>query len=327
MKSYIFRRILQMIPTLIIISIITFILIQLPPGDLLTSQIQQLQRQGHDIDRQKVEALKARYGLDQPYYMQYFKWITSFVRGDMGYSFSENEPVKNLIGERIVFTVIIALASMFFTWVVALPIGIFSAVKQHSIGDYIFTFIGFLGLATPNFMLALILMYIGHEYLGVSVGGLFSVQYANAPWSWAKLVDMLKHLWIPMVVVGTAGTAGMIRVMRANLLDELQKPYVTTARAKGVSKVKLLLKYPVRIALNPFISTVGWMLPQFFSGSIITAVVLSLPTTGPLLLNALMHQDMYLACSFILILSVLTVIGTLISDLLLAVLDPRIKFQ
>jgi peptide/nickel transport system permease protein len=327
LKEYFIKRILGMIPTLIAISILVFILIQLPPGDLLTSRIEQLTRQGYAFNQEQIEALKARYGLDKPLYLQYFKWITRFIQGDMGYSFSEEESVKKLITDRLGFTVVIALLSMLFTWVVALPIGIYSAVKQYSKGDYFFTVIGFLGLATPNFMLALILMYTGYKYFGFSVGGLFSPQYVTAPWSWDKFIDLLKHLWIPMIVVGTAGTAGMIRIMRANLLDELEKPYVITARAKGVSSIKLLLKYPVRIALNPFISTIGWMLPQLFSGSVITAVVLSLPTIGPLLLTSLLNQDMYLAGAIILILSVLTVIGTLLSDLLLALIDPRIKYE
>lgn len=316
-----------MIPTLIAVSIITFILIQLPPGDMLSSRIEQLTRQGYNVNQQQIESLKRRYGIDKPLYAQYFTWISKFIRGDMGYSFSEEEAVRTLIAERLTYTVVIALASMLFTWIVALPIGIYSAVRQYSIGDYISTVIGFLGLATPNFLLALVLMYLGYKHFGFSVGGLFSPQFVTAPWTWAKFLDLLKHLWIPMIVVGTAGTAGMIRIMRANLLDELEKPYVTTARAKGVKGFRLLLKYPVRIALNPFISTIGWSLPALFSGSIITAVVLSLPTTGPLLLNSLLNQDMYLAGAFILILSTLTVVGTLISDILLALIDPRIKYM
>lgn len=327
MKNFIIKRIIGMIPTLIIISIITFILIQLPPGDMLSSRVAQLKRQGQEVSQQQIESLEQRYGLDQPMPVRYFKWIGSFLTGDMGYSFSQEESVSSLIGERIGYTVVIALSSMLFTWIVAFPIGIYSAVKQYSVGDYIATIIGFLGLATPNFMLALILMYFGYKYFGFSMGGLFSPEFVNAPWSIARFIDLLKHLWIPMIVVGTAGTAGTIRVMRANLLDELEKPYVTTARAKGVKEIKLLFKYPVRIALNPFISTVGWSLPSLFSGSIITAVVLSLPTTGPLLLNALLNQDMYLAGAFILILSFLTVIGTLLSDILLAAVDPRIKYM
>jgi peptide/nickel transport system permease protein len=316
----------MMIPTLIIISMISFILIELPPGDILTSRIQQMQRQG-GVQEQRVEQLRDRYKLDEPVYVRYFSWITNFVQGDMGFSYSEEEPVNELIGNRIGYTMVIAFASMLFTWAVAIPIGIFSAVKQHSIGDYIFTFIGFLGMSIPNFMLALILMYFSYEFFGWSVGGLFSPEFTTAPWSMAKFIDFLKHLWLPMVVVGTAGTAGMIRVMRANLLDELEKPYVVAAKTKGLHPIKLLLRYPVRIAINPFISTVGWMLPRFFSGSVITAVVLGLPTTGPLLLQALTEQDMYLAGSFIFILAILTVIGTLLSDILLAIVDPRIRYQ
>ncbi len=327
MTSYILRRILGMIPTLVVISIITFVLIQLPPGDFLTSQLEQLQQQGEQISEERIAALRARYGLDRPVYVQYVKWVTNFVRGDMGYSFEWNRPVNELIWDRLGYTVVIALCSMLFTWIVAFPIGIYSALRQYSIADYAFTTVGFLGLSTPSFLLAMVLMYLGYEWFGVSVGGLFSPQYVAAPWSWAKFADLLSHVWIPTVVVGMAGTAGMIRVMRANLLDELQKPYVITARAKGVGPIRLILKYPVRIALNPFVSTIGWMLPHLFSGSTIAAVVLSLPTTGPLLLRALMSQDMYLAGSFIMILSTLTVIGTLVSDILLALIDPRIRYE
>lgn len=327
MKAYIIRRVLSMIPTLLVISIITFVLIQLPPGDFLSSQLQQLQQQGEQITEERIAALRARYGLDRPMYVQYLKWITNFVRGDMGYSFEWNRPVNELIWDRLGYTLLIALVSMLFTWAVAFPIGIYSALKQYSVPDYIFTTIGFLGLSVPSFLLALVLMYAGYEWFGISVGGLFSPEYVAAPWSLAKFGDLLTHIWVPMVVVGMAGTAGLIRVMRANLLDELQKPYVTTARAKGLGNVTLVLKYPVRIALNPFVSTVGWMLPNLFSGAVIAAVVLSLPTTGPLLLGALKSQDMYLAGSFIMILSTLTVIGTLISDILLAVIDPRIRYE
>jgi len=223
--------------------------------------------------------------------------------------------------------VVITVLSMIFTWIIAMPIGIYSAVRRYTIGDYIFTFIGFLGLATPSFMLALVLMYVGFEYFGISIGGLFSPEYAAAPWSLGKVVDLLQHAWVPVIIIGMAGTAGMIRIMRANLLDELEKPYVRTARAKGVGPIKLILKYPVRIALNPFISTIGWMLPQFFSGAAIVSVVLSLPTTGPLLLQSLKSQDMFLAASFIMIVSSLTVIGTLLSDILLAIIDPRIRYE
>jgi len=327
MIRYIARRILGMTPTLVVISIITFTLIQLPPGDFLTSQLEQLQQSGEEISEERIAALRARYGLDEPVTVQYLKWVTNFARGDMGYSFEWNRPVNELIWDRLGYTVVIALGSILLTWIIAFPIGIYSALRQYSISDYAFTTVGFLGLSTPSFLLAMVLMYLGYEWFGVSVGGLFSPEFVAAPWSWPKFVDLMKHLWIPTVVVGLAGTAGLIRVMRANLLDELQKPYVITARAKGVGPVKLVLKYPVRIALNPFISTVGWMLPHLFSGSTIAAVVLSLPTTGPLLLRALMSQDMYLAGSFIMILSTLTVLGTLISDILLAWIDPRIRYE
>ena len=327
MTKYILRRLLGMVPTLLVISIITFVLIQLPPGDFLTSQLEQLQQQGEQINEERIAALRKRYGLDRPVTVQYVKWITNFVQGDMGYSFEWNRPVNELIWERLGYTVVIALASLMFTWVIAFPIGIYSALRQYSVADYVFTTLGFIGLATPSFLLAMVLMYLGYSWFGVSVGGLFSPEFVAAPWSWARFVDLLKHVWIPTVVIGMAGTAGLIRVMRANLLDELQKPYVTTARAKGLGPIRLVLKYPVRIALNPFVSTIGWMLPHLFSGATIAAVVLSLPTTGPLLLRALMSQDMYLAGSFIMILSTLTVIGTLLSDILLALIDPRIRYE
>jgi len=327
MAAYIIRRIFGMIPILLVISIISFILIQLPPGDFLTSQLHRMQQQGEQINEERIAALRARYGLDKPMHVQYVKWITHFVRGDMGYSFEWNRPVNELIWDRLGYTVLIALASMLFTWAVAFPIGVYSALRQYSPADYLFTALGFLGLSVPSFMLALVLMYVGYERFGVSVGGLFSPEYIAEPWGLGKLGDFLRHIWIPMIVVGLGGTAGLIRVMRANLLDELQKPYVTTARAKGLSNVKLILKYPVRIALNPFMSTIGWMLPGLFSGAVIAAVVLSLPTTGPLLLGALKSQDMYLAGSFIMILSALTVIGTLISDIMLALIDPRIRYE
>jgi len=316
-----------MIPTLVIISIISFAIIQLPPGDYLTSYIAALAESGETVDEEQIEALRMRYALDQPVYVQYFRWIAGMLQGDMGMSFEWNRPVTDLIGERILLTTIISIVTLLVTWAIAVPIGIYSAVKQYSIGDYAVTFIGFIGLATPNFLLALVCMYIGYAVFDVSAGGLFSAAYQNAPWSLAKLWDLFSHIWIPVLVIGTSGTAGMIRVMRGNLLDELRKQYVLTARAKGVHRVKLILKYPVRIALNPMISTIGWVLPSIVSGATITAVVLGLPTTGPLLLRALMNQDMYLAGSMVMMLSLLTVIGTLISDLLLLWLDPRIRYE
>lgn len=326
MLQYILRRILLLIPTLIAITIVSFILIQLPPGDYLTSYIAEMEASGTVFEEDQIEALKRRYGLGEPTYVQFSKWIWNVLHGDFGMSFRWNKPVRELIGERLLLTFLISFTTLMLTWLVALPIGVYSATHQYSIGDYLFTLMGFIGRGIPGFMIALILMWIALSYLGVSAGGLFSLQYRRASWSWAKVWDMLKHLWVPMVVLGMGGTAGLIRIMRANLLDELQKPYVVTARAKGLREVKLLWKYPVRLALNPFISTLGWSLPALISGATIVSVVLSLPTTGPLLLSALLSQDMYLAGSFILFLSVLTVIGTFISDILLAWLDPRIRY-
>ncbi len=327
MLTLIARRLLWMIPTLLIISIISFAIIQLPPGDYLTSYIAALSETGETVDEEQIAALKKQYRLDEPVHLQYLHWIAGLLRGDMGMSMEWNRPVTELIGERILLTTIISLVTLLFTWAVAIPIGIYSAVRQYSIGDYVFTFLGFIGLATPNFLLALIFMYVGYSVFGVSAGGLFSPQFQNAPWSLAKFGDLMAHIWIPVVVIGTAGTAGLIRVMRGNLLDELRKQYVLTARAKGVARVKLILKYPVRVAINPLVSTIGWVLPAIVSGATITAVVLGLPTTGPLLLRALMNQDMYLAGSMVMMLSLLTVVGTLISDILLMLLDPRIRYE
>jgi peptide/nickel transport system permease protein len=326
MLQFIIRRILYMIPTLFIVSIISFTIIQLPPGDYLTSMVTTLRATGETIDEATLVAMEQRYGLGQPVYVQYWKWISGIIlRGDFGQSFEWNQPVSELVWGRLALTFTISLVTLLFTWVVSFPIGIYSAVRQYSVGDYLATLIGYIGLATPNFLLALILMYIAFKYLNQSVGGLFSPEYNDAPWTWGKIVDLFQHLWIPVIIIGTAGTAGLIRIMRANLLDELHKPYVVTARAKGLSETSLILRYPVRVALNPFVSTVGWTLPVLVSGSAIVSIVLSLPTTGPLLLRALLSQDMYLAGSFILLLSTLTIIGTLISDILLAWLDPRIR--
>ena len=327
MFAMIVRRLLLMVPTLFIISVISFIIIQLPPGDYLTSYVAALEASGESIEEEEVAALREMYDLDKPFHMQYWRWMKGLMHGDMGMSFEWNRKVTSLIGERLLLTVILSVSTMLFVWAIAIPIGIFSAVRQYSLFDYIFTFFGFIGLSIPGFLLALILMYIGYKVFGVSAGGLFSSQYQNAAWSLGKVGNFLAHLWIPVVIVGLAGTAGMIRVMRGNLLDELQKQYVMTARAKGVSRVKLLLKYPVRVAINPVISSVAWMLPRIISGTVIVAVVLGLPTIGPLLLQSLLNQDMYLAGSMIMMLSFLTVIGTLISDILLAWLDPRIRFE
>ena len=328
MAKYILRRVLLMIPTLIVVSLIAFVIIQLPPGDFLTSRIAQLEAQGEVIHQQLVDDLRARYGLDKPIHVQYWRWISAIVlRGDFGYSFDWTAPVGTLVWARLGWTLAISLSSLVFIWVVAFPIGIYSAIRKYSAGDYIATFLGFIGLAIPDFLLALVLLYFSFKVLGQSVGGLFSPEYLDAPWSWGKVLDLLRHIWIPMIIIGMSGTASLIRIMRANLLDELRKPYVTTARAKGLTETKVILKYPVRIALNPFISTVGWMLPQLVSGATIVSIVLSLPTTGPLMLHALMTQDMFLAGAFILLLSSLTIVGTLISDILLALADPRIRYE
>jgi len=316
-----------MIPTLFVVPLISFLIIQLPPGDYLTSYIAALGETGETVDEAQAAALRARYALDDPVTVQYIKWFSGLFRGEFGMSFEWNRPVGELIGERILLTTIISLVTLLFTWALAIPVGIYSAVRQYSLPDYMFTFVGFIGLATPNFLLALVCMYVGYTVFGVSAGGLFSPEFQNASWSFARFVDLLWHLWIPVIVIGTSGTAGMIRVMRANLLDEIRKQYVMTARAKGLAYWRLLLKYPVRVALNPLVSTVGWVLPAIVSGSTITSVVLGLPTTGPLLLRALMNQDMYLAGSMVMMLSLLTLIGTLLSDLLLLWLDPRIRYE
>ncbi|WP_248926221.1 ABC transporter permease [Paenibacillus hamazuiensis] len=327
MLHFIGHRLLQLIPLLIAISIIVFVIIQLPPGDFLTTYIQQLELSGTKVDAGTIISLKQQYGLDQPAYMQYFIWMKNILlHGDLGRSFQWNMPVSEVIGERLGLTMLISTLTLVFVWVVAIPIGIYSATHQYSFLDYVFTFIGFIGLAVPGFLIALILVYAVFVNTGVSITGLFSPEYVNAPWSWDKVVNMLQRIWLPIVVIGMSGTAGLIRVTRGMLLDELQKQYVITARAKGVEERRLLFKYPVRMAINPLISTIGWTLPGIISGEAIVSIVLNMPTTGPILLKALMFQDMYLAGSFLLILSVLTVVGTLLSDILLAVVDPRIRF-
>jgi len=327
LASFIARRVLQLIPLIIAISIICFIIIQLPPGDYLTTYIQQLELSGTEVSESAIENLKRQYSLDKPGYVQYLTWMKNIItKGDFGRSFQWNRPVAEVIGERIGMTMAISLATLIFTWVVAIPIGIYSATHQYSIFDYIFTFIGFIGVAVPGFLIALIAIYVVFTRTGLSITGLFSPEFQGAPWSWAKFVDMLPRIWLPILVIGMASTAGLIRTTRAMLLDELQKQYVITARAKGVAERKLLFKYPVRMAINPMISTIGWTLPGLISGESIVSIVLNLPTTGPILLRALMFQDMYLAGSFLLITSTLTIIGTLLSDILLAVVDPRIKF-
>jgi len=321
------KRLLYMVVTLLVISIISFTIIQLPPGDYLTSYVAALAETGETVKEAMIASLKARYALDDPFIVQYGKWLWGLLRGDMGMSFEWNRPVTELIGERIALTALVSVSALLLTWAIAIPIGVFSAVKQYSAADYVFTFVGFIGLATPPFMLALVLMYVSYAIFGTSPGGLFSPEYQNADWSWARVLDLLAHLWVPVLIVGMQGTAGMIRVMRGNLLDELRKQYVLTARAKGVGRVRLLLKYPVRVAINPMVSTVGYLLPAIISSGTIVAVVLGLPTAGPMLLQALMNEDMYLAGSFVMLLATLTVIGTLVSDLLLLALDPRIRFE
>jgi len=325
--NLIIKRLLWMLPTALVISFISFSIIQLPPGDYLTSYIAALSETGETVDEAQAAALRQRYNLDDPFHVQYLKWLGGMFQGELGMSLEWDRPVGELIKERIVLTSIISIATLLVTWAIAIPIGIYSAVRQYSLPDYCFTFMGFIGLATPNFMLALIFMYIGYAVFDVSAGGLFSPEYQNADWSMAIVVDLLAHLWIPVIVIGTSGTAGLIRVMRANLLDELRKQYVMTARAKGVAYWRLLLKYPVRVALNPLISTIGWVLPGIVSGATITSVVLGLSTTGPLLLRSLMNQDMYLAGSMVMMLSILTLIGTLLSDILLLLVDPRIRYE
>ena len=325
MLKYILRRVGIAIPTLIAVSIVSFTVIQLPPGDYLTSYVNQLKSQGEEANELELEMLNRRYGLDKPLYVRYFIWVGGMLHGDFGDSLDWRMPVIQLIGPRLQLTFIVSLSTLLLTWTLAIPIGILSATQQYSLVDYAATFFGFIGLGVPNFLLALVLMWISYAYFDTSVGGLFSPEFIEAPWSWLRVWDMIKHLWIPIVVLGTGGTAGLIRTMRANLLDELHKPYVTTARAKGLTERRLTWKYPVRVALNPFVSTVGWSLPALISGTTITAVVLNLPTTGPLLLRALISQDMYLAGSFLFVLSALTIVGTLLSDVLLAWIDPRIR--
>ncbi|AZM50450.1 MULTISPECIES: ABC transporter permease [unclassified Streptomyces] len=326
MLSYLARRCLYMIPTLFGISVVAFAIIQLPPGDFLTTLAARLENQGDRMDEAQMSALRERYGLGEPVYEQYGKWVSAIVlHGDFGESFEYGKSVSSLVMDRLPLTVVLAVSTLLATWLLAFPVGLYSAVRQYSVGDYVATTVGFLGLAIPNFMIALVLMYLGHSVFGMSVGGLYSPEYEDAAWNLGKFLDLLSHLWVPVLVLGAAGTAGLVRVLRANLLDELRKPYVVAARARGMPERRLVLKYPLRVALNPFVSNVGYVLPALVSGEVIVSQVLSLPTTGPLLLGALRSQDMYLASSIILIVSLLTVIGTLLSDVLLAWLDPRVR--
>ena len=327
MLTYVVRRVLLALLTTWAISVLSFVIIQLPPGDYVTAYIAQMTASGTVVSQQLADALREQYGLDKPMWVQYVRWIKLVVRGEFGMAMEWGKPVSTVIADRLWLTMALSVGAILITWVLALPIGIYSAVRQYSIGDYIATFLGFIGLAVPSFMIALVLMYAGFRYFGANIGGLFSDQFVEAPWSLAKAWDLLKHLPLPAVILGLAGTAQLIRIMRANLLDELGKPYVMTARARGLSEWRVILKYPVRVALNPFASTVGYLLPYVVSGSIIVSLVLSLPTVGPLLLRALIAQDMFLAGTIVLLLGVLTVIGTLVSDLLLMWIDPRIRME
>jgi peptide/nickel transport system permease protein len=327
MLTYIARRIVLAIFTVWAVSVLAFVIIQLPPGDYITSYIAQMAATGSIVSEQEAESLRIQYGLDQPVYVQYYKWMVMILQGNFGMSMEWRRPVAEVIGDRLWLTMMVSFAALLLTWVLALPIGIYSAVRQYSLGDYAFTFIGFIGLAIPNFLLALVLLYLGFVFFDAHIGGLFSPEFQDAPWGMAKLWDMLKHLPIPAAILGLAGTAQQIRIMRANLLDELRKPYVVTARAKGLAEAKVVVKYPVRVALNPFASTIGYLFPYIVSGSIIVSLVLSLPTVGPLLLKALIAQDMFLAGTIVLMLGVMTVIGTLISDILLVWIDPRIRLE
>lgn len=327
MLAYLARRVLLALLTTWAISVLAFVIIQLPPGDYITSYIAQMSASGGFVSEQEAQALRREYGLDQPQWIQYLRWMRLVLQGRFGVALEWGRPVAEVIGDRLWLTMVVSVAAVILTWVLALPIGIYSAVRQYSLGDYVATFVGFVGLAVPSFLLALVLMYFGFTVFDVSIGGLFSDEFAEAPWSLARAWDLAKHLPVPAFILGLAGTAQLIRIMRANLLDELRKPYVMTARARGLSERRVILKYPVRVALNPFASTVGYLLPYVVSGSIIVSLVLSLPTVGPLLLKALVAQDMFLAGTIVLLLGVLTVVGTFLSDLLLMWIDPRIRLE
>jgi peptide/nickel transport system permease protein len=327
MVMYVARRLITMLLTLAVISVLVFTIIKLPPGDYLTTYIEELKAQGETVDQKKIDFLRARYGLDQPAWKQYLNWAGGLLQGDLGWSFEYDKPVSEVVGDRLTLTLILNIATVIFIYLIAFPIGVYSATHQYSWGDHGLTFLGFLGIAVPNFLLALVVLYFANSWFGTSVGGLMAPEYAGADWSWGKLMSVLEHLWVPTLVIGLTGTAGMIRRLRANLLDELGKQYVTTARAKGQSELTLLLRYPFRMALNPFIADVGSLLPQLISGAVIVSVVMSLPTTGPMLLSALQSQDMFLAGTFLMFLAGLTVVGMFVSDILLALLDPRIRLE
>lgn len=327
MLAYIIQRTLRALPQLLLISILAFIIIQLPPGDIVTQRIRNLEASGVQVNQQQAELLMRQYGLDRPMHMRYLLWISNILtKLDFGYSYTFEKPVRQVINERMGYTFGIALFAHIFTWTVAIPIGIYVAIKQYSVTDYIVTFITFIGLAVPPFFLAMIIMYVALTQYGIRAGGLFSPEYMIQPWSWGKFVDMLKHAWLPVILLGTGGVAGTIRTMRAMMLDELRKQYVTVARAKGLSEFQVIVRYPVRIAVNPILSSVMWLLPWLFSGGIILEIVLNLPTAGPAMYASLRSQDMYMAGAYILIIGVLTAISAIFSDVLLAVSDPRIRF-
>jgi len=325
MFRYFTQRLMVMIPTLAIISMLIFAIIQAPPGDYLETYVAELQSQGEAVDEEKIAFLRSTYGLDKPIYIQYLKWAGGLIKGDLGYSFAHNLPVSEVVGDRLSLTIVVSLASILFVWVLSFPIAVYSAVRQYSLGDHFFTLLGYLGLATPSFLIALVLLYFANVWFGISIGGMMDPQYLGQEWTWPKFMSVLAHMWVPVLVIGLPGTAGMIRRLRANLLDELNKQYVVTGRAKGLPPGRLLIKYPLRISLNPFIADIGTLLPELISGSVIVSVVMSLPLTGPMLLDALRSQDMYLAGSFLMFMAFLTVLGVFISDLLLALLDPRIR--
>jgi peptide/nickel transport system permease protein len=327
MLRYILQRILLIPILMVIFSVMVFALVQAPPGDFLTSYIATLSSSGSSLEKEEIEMLKQQYGLDQPVHIQYLRWAENLLQGNLGLSLEYQRPNAELISERLGLTLILALFAFIFTWVVAIPIGIYSATHRNSLLDYLFTIINYVGVATPNFMLALILMWWAYSYFEISVTGLFSREFEQAPWSLAKMLDLLKHIWLPMIIIGMAGTARLTRVMRANLLDELNKPYMVSGRARGLSEWQLVMKYPVRMAINPLASTIGWYLPELFSGSLIVATVMNLQNIGPLLLRSLINQDMYLAGSILMIYCFLAIIGTLISDILLAWVDPRIRME
>jgi peptide/nickel transport system permease protein len=327
MIAFILKRILYIIPTLIGISIVSFVVISLPPGDYLTARISELELQGDTTSRQYLEQLRSYYGLDKPVYTQYFIWVTHFFKGDFGLSFEYNKPVRDLIGERLALTIFLSISTMIFTWIISIPIGVYSAIHQYSFWDRFFTFLSFVGMATPGFLLALVLLVLVLFRFGTSLLGLFSPEYVNASWSFAKFIDLLKHLWLPVIIIGFSGTGSLMRIMRGNLLDILGQPYISTARAKGLKETKVIWKYAVRIAINPLVSIAGMSLPGIIGGEMLTSIVLNLPTTGPLFYRALQVQDMYLAGSFLMFLTMFLVIGNLIADLALAWLDPRIKYE